>query len=115
MKYRTTPKRPGARPYVEHSTEAGKWCGPVIPRAVEIPCALICMCCGEFCEDAPPNTVKTVKRLDRTYQRERETQAALARAKNWGLTADQAAALFRKPVRFRAPKADQLSLFEVTK
>jgi hypothetical protein len=121
MKYRTTPKREGCAPYVEHSTEAGAWCGPLIsseehPRAGEIPSAVICIACGEFCEDAGASTVKTVRRLEAKYKRACEAQerarAALAKAKAWGIASEQAAKMLRKPAKAREPRAEQCSLFD---
>jgi hypothetical protein len=120
VKYRTTPKQPGCAPYVEHSTEAGDWCGPLIsseehPRAGEIPGPVICIACGEFCEDAGASTVKTVRRLERKYARDCEAQeqarAALERAKAWGIAPEQAAKMLRKPAKARESRAEQCSLF----
>jgi hypothetical protein len=124
VKYRTTPKREGCAPYVEHSTEAGAWCGPLIssnehPRAGELPGPVICIACGEFCEDADASTVKTVRRLEAKYKRDCEAQeqarAALNRAKAWGITPEQAAKMLRRPAKAGKPKAAQCSLFDTGK
>jgi hypothetical protein len=124
VKYRTTPKREGWAPYVEHSTEAGEWCGPLIsseehPRAGEIPTAVICIACGEFCEDAGASTVKTVRRLEAKYKRDSEAQeqarAALAKAKAWGIAPEQAAKMLRQPAKAREPRTVQGSLFDRAK
>ncbi len=82
-RYRVTP---GERPYVEHRDESARgWCGPLIPsaehsRAGELPEAVICICCGDFCRGVDADTVRTVKRL--VAAMDAEDAAADERAKD---------------------------------
>lgn len=119
-RYRHKPAGEGFRSHVEHLDDKGEWCGPLIPnethpRGDELPRGrVICICCGDFCEDVDAETIALVKRLDDRVQRaeaaEVKREAQLAKLRRAGVDLSTLPPRAPKPPRGPRPKQMDLPL-----